>query len=100
MSYTRVTSLRQIATVPALLTSTSEKPIAPPLETYSLDIVEILSMAVVKHRSGGVKYLVPLDDRIVDNHVEPIFYEDDMTSCTLDDRTIVTFNTETFLIRE
>ena len=93
-------SLHQIATIPALLTSTAEKIIALPLENYNLEIVELLSMAVVKHKSGGVKYLVPLDNRVVVNHTEPIFYTDDMTSCRLDDRTIVTFNTETCLIGE
>ena len=90
-------SLAKVANVPTLLTPTAEKLISIPLENYNLDVVEVLSMAVVRHHCGGFKYLVPLDDRIVVNHVEPIFYTEDLTSCRLDDRTIVTFNTENYL---
>ena len=86
------TSIRQLATVPTLLTPAAEKLISLPLELYNLEVRDVWSMAVLERPDyRGVKYLAPLTGALVMNHIDPIFCSEDMVSCKLDDCTIVTF---------
>ena len=85
------TSLCQIAALPYLLSPTVDRAIALPLHGYDLELQSIISMAIIGRPDNPTQYISPLDDRIMINHTDPIFYTDTLTCCKLDDKTVVTF---------
>ena len=90
-------SLNQIAALPHLLSPIVERVSALPLKLYDLNLKEILPLAILESPIYGVRYLTPLDPRIVLNHWDPIFQTGtkqpgfQFFCCKLDDYTIVTF---------
>ena len=90
-------SLNQIAALPHLLSPIVERVSALPLKLYDLNLKEILPLSIFESPIYGVRYLTPLDPRIVLNHWDPIFQTGtkqpgfQLFCDILDDYTIVTF---------
>ena len=64
----------------------------PTVEKYRLNLKTILSVAVLQQSDGYTRYLVPLQDGIIINHPDDLLHGEDFTSCILDQRTVVTFD--------
>ena len=85
-------SFSRVGALPKILAPIVGEVITLPLERYKLDLKSILSVAVLQQSDGHVRYVVPLQDGIVINHPEDLFQGEDFTSCILDQRTVVTFD--------
>ena len=84
-------SLNKVGQMPALLAPIVEKTLALPLEQYNLELSQLLALAIVTSPANHNPYLIPLDPILEPNHPEPIFSTTDLTTCILDDKTIITF---------
>ena len=82
----------KIGLLPRILAPQIGEVITLPYEKYRLDLKTILSVAVLQQSDGYTRYLVPLQDGIIINHPDDLLHGEDFTSCILDQRTVVTFD--------
>ena len=82
----------RVGILPRILAPLVGEVITLPLERYKLDLKTILAVAVLQQTDGNVRYVVPLQDGVVINHPDDLFQGEDFTSCILDQRTVVTFD--------
>ena len=93
-------SFSRVGLLPRILASIVGEAITLPLERYKLDLKTILSVAVLQQTDGDLRYLVPLQDGIIINHPDDLFVGEDFSSCVLDQRTVVTFDSTWALPRQ
>ena len=82
----------KIGLLPRILAPQIGEVITLPYEKYRLDLKTILSVAVLQQSDGYTRYLVPLQDGIIINHPDDLLHSEDFTSCILDQRTVITFD--------
>ena len=89
--------IHHLSPLPHLLSPVVEKISALPLDVFNLELKEILPLAILESPVYGVKYLTPLDSKLILNHWDPMFQSGfkqpgfQFYCCKLDDYTIVSF---------